>query len=316
MKTPSGWTRLLRRGLSSLLSLSGAVLLCFYFAQRTPGDAFTSMEMDPSVSAATLALLRSHDASHGSLPSRFAHWGLAALHGDLGVSIEYHRPVLALLKERTPATMELLGLSFLLAWVLGLGLAVLPAMSDRLQPLRGVLDAVGAIAAAVPTAIVAVVAMTLAPARWLPGSSILEQNSVSLPPPWLAAGVLALGLLPAVYLQGSQAIVSVSSRSFIPAARAAGKGPVRLLFHHILPNTLDALLPFASISVAQLLVETVIVETLLAWPGIGQLSLDAASQHDLPVVAALVLLTSCIVVAGNLFSDVLQFVTNPRLRTA
>lgn len=316
MKTPSGWTRLLRRGLSSLLSLSGAVLLCFYFAQRTPGDAFTRMELDPSVSAGTLALLRSRYTPHQDLPARFAHWSGAVLHGDLGVSIEYHRPVLDLLKERTPATLELIGLSFLLAWMLGLFLAVLPAMADAMQPLRTVLDAAGAVAAAIPTAIVAVVAMTLAPARWLPGGSILELNSVTLPPPWLAAGVLALGLLPAVYLQVSQAIVSVSSQPFILAARAAGKGPVRLLFRHILPNTLDAVLPFTSLSIAQLLVETVIVETLLAWPGIGQLSLDAASQRDLPVVAALVLLTSCVVVVGNLFSDVLQFITNPRLRTA
>lgn len=316
MTTPSGWRRLLRRGLSSLLSLAAAVLLCFYFAQRAPGDAFTSLELDPSVSAETLALLRSHYALHQSLPTKFAHWGLAALHGDLGVSIEYHRPVLALLKERTPATLELLGLSFLMAWMLGLVLAVLPALSDILQPLRSIFDGAGAVAAAIPTAIVAVVAMTLAPARWLPGGSILELNSGSLPPPWLAAGVLALGLLPAVYLQVSQAVVSVSAQPFVLAAKAAGKGPLHLLFRHVLPNTLDALLPFTSLSVAQLLIETVIVETLLDWPGIGQLSLDAASQRDLPVVAALVLLTSLVVVLGNLFSDVLQFVTNPRLRTA
>lgn len=316
MKNRSGWTRLLRRGLSSLLSLTGAVVLCFYFAQRAPGDAFTRLEMDPAVSAQTLSLLRSRYAPHQSLPVRFAHWGIAALHGNLGVSIEYHRPVLALFKERTPATLELLGLSFLLAWMLGLVLAILPAFGDHLHPLRSIFDAAGAVAAAVPTAIVAVVAMTLAPARWLPGGSVLELSSASLPPPWLAAGVLALGLLPAVYLQASRMIVSVSSQPYVLAAKAAGKSPARLLFQHVLPNTLDALLPFTSISVAQLLIETVIVETLLAWPGIGQLSLDAAAQRDLPVVAALVLLTSCVVVLGNLLSDVLQFATNPRLRTA
>lgn len=308
--------RLVRRGLSSLLSLSGAVLLCFFFAQRTPGDAFTSLELDPSVPAQTLALLRSRYAPQQSLPEKFTHWGVALLHGNLGVSIEYHRPVLELLKERTPATLELLGLSFLLAWLLGLFLAVLPACDDRLQPLRTLLDAVAAVASAVPTAIVAVAAIALAPARWLPGGFILEPGSGSLPSPWLASAVLAIGLLPAVYLQVSQAIVTVSSRPFALAARAAGAGPIRLLFRHLLPNTLDSLLPFTAVSLAQILIETVIVETLLSWPGIGQLSLDAASQRDLPVVAALVLLTSCVVVLGNLFSDVLQFATNPRLRTA
>ena len=309
-------SRLLRRLLSALVSLSGAVLLCFLFAQQTPGDAFTALELDPSIPASTVALLRSRESAQQPLVERFMSWLNAAAHGDLGISIEYHRPVLTLLRERAPATVELLGLAFVMAWLVGMTLAFLPSLADWARPLRTAIDSVAAAVAAVPTAVVAVAAMSLAPARWLPGAFGLDPGTGASPQPWLAAGVLSLGLLPAVYLQASQAITLLSSRPFVTAAQAAGAGPLRLLFRHIFPNSLDFLLPFASLSIAQLMIDTVIVENLLAWPGIGQLSIDAASQRDLPVVAALVLLSSVVVVTGNLLSDLLQYLTNPQLRTA
>ncbi|MGH9392772.1 MAG: ABC transporter permease subunit, partial [Terriglobales bacterium] len=107
----------------------------------------------------------------------------------------------------------------------------------------------------------------------------------------------------------------VRAQGFMLQGRACGWAPWRLLLLHALPNTADVLVPVASLTVSQALVELVVLETLLGWPGLGQLSIEAAQNRDLPVLAGLVLLTSLVVIACNLGSELVQIGLNPRLRS-
>lgn len=305
-------THFRRRLLGAALTIAFSVLLCFGLGQMTPGDAFSALELDPGVPAAALASLRARYLPQRTLPERFAAWTEAAAHGDLGYSLEYHRPVTILLRERAPASLELIVLGLGLAWVAGLLLALIPAWLGEgarrgwQRGLEIVFHGGASLLAALPLGVLAVAALVAAPVRWLPGYGPSS--------PWLPAGVLALAFLPTVYFQAAHALNGVLERPFMQQGRAAGLGASRLLLLHALPNTTDVLVPVASLTLSQALVELVVLEPLLGWPGLGQLSIQAAQTKDMPVLAALVLLSSLVVILSNWGSEGLQLWLNPQLR--
>lgn len=308
----------------AVLSLLAGMLVAFVISSLTPGDSFSDLELDPSVSAKTIALLRARYVPNQPLAGRFARWLVAATHGDLGYSISFHRSVTQLLAERLPATLQLIALAFALAWAAGLvtGLALAALGEGRVAAgLRAFASLAACTIASMPTAVVAIAALLLAPPAWLntltapgAGGSLSARHITSLP--WLPACVLAVGLVPAIYFQCLHALAAVLPRPFILAARARGNSKARVLARYALPNCFDLLVPLASVAVTQLLLECIIVETLLDWPGIGQLSIVSATQRDLPLLSALVLLTAVVVIAANLTSDFMQWRSNPRLREA
>ncbi|MGH9477247.1 MAG: ABC transporter permease subunit [Terriglobales bacterium] len=305
--------RLVRRVLAALLTVLAALLLCFALGQLTPGDAFSALELDPSISAGELAHLRATYLPQEPLVQRFGAWLAGAAHGNLGVSLESHQPVSRLLRERAPASFELMALGLGEAWALGLALALAPLWLGeeghwRWQAaLERVLHAAASVLTALPLGVLAIMALVWAPVGWLPGSE-------AQPSPWLPAVVLALAFLPVVYFQAAHALGVVMERGFIGQGRAGGLAPWRLLLRHGLPNSSDVLVPVASLTVSQAMVELVILEPLLGWPGLGQLSLQAAQAKDMPVLAALVLLSSLVVIAANWASELGQWLLNPRLR--
>jgi len=308
------WNRGWRRGVLALASVLGSVLVCFALAQFAPGDAFTALELDPALAPAAVARLRAEYVPGSGVVHRFAAWAWAAVHGDLGYSLQSHRPVLSLLRDRAGASAELMVLGLVLAWGCGGLLALAPAwLGERSHArferiLETGLHALGSIVAALPLGVLAIAALVAAPAQWLPSP---DGGSIALP-----ALVLGLAFLPTVYFQTSHALSSVRAKGFMMQGRAHGLAPWRLLLVHALPNAADVLVPVASLSVSQALVELVVLETLLGWPGLGQLSITAAQNRDLPVLAALVLLTSLVVIGCNWGSEWVQMRCNPQLRTA
>ncbi|HEY8054692.1 MAG TPA: ABC transporter permease [Terriglobales bacterium] len=307
--------RLGRRLAAALITVLAALVLCFALAQLTPGDAFSALELDPAIAPAELAHLRAEYLPQQSLPQRLAAWLEAAVHGDLGVSLESHRPVLSLLRQRIPASAELLALGLAGAWGLGLTLALLPAWLGETGRRRGRrimgggFHAAASLLTSLPLGVLAILALVWAPVGWLP-----QPGSGTAP--WLAALVLGLAFLPTVYFQAAQTLAEVAERGFLQQGRALGFSPARLWLRHALPNAADVLVPVASLTVSQALIELVVLEPLLGWPGLGQLSLQAAQSRDMPVLAALVLLSSLVVIAANLASDLLQAWLNPQLRPA
>lgn len=315
------WSWRIRRSavrLAALLAtIIASLLICFGLSALTPGDAFSQLELDPAISPATIAALRARYDSGGSIAARFEAWSTGLARGDLGYSLAFHRPVAQLLRDRAPATLRLLLLAFALAWAMALAWALGEACLARSR-LGTALHACGGFLASawssLPVGFVAIVALLVAPLAWLAGAAGAGGSGADWP--WLAAAVLACEFIPALYLQAAHALQSVLAQPFVTAARARGQSFRRVLLSHVLPNSLDTLIPLASLTVTQLLVDTVIVETLLGWPGLGQLAVEAAARRDLPLLSAIVLLTSLLVIATSVVSDLLQAWANPRLREA
>ncbi len=306
--------RLLPRILPRLTTLAIALLLGFVLAAHAPGDAFSDLELDPAISPHTLASLRARYAPDQPVGQRLTAWLGAASHGDMGYSFTFHRPVTTLLRERTPSTARLVILAWLLAWSLGVGLAGWAVLSRSTAGavLRSSLVLATSALASLPLAMLAIAALLWAPVQWLPSLLMAPDNTPTWP--WLPAAVLALAFLPLTYLQCANALALAWEKDFVLTALSQGHRPRYVLWRHAFPNTWDTLLPLAALTFAQLLADAVIVETLLNWPGIGQLAVTAVTEHDVPLVAGLVLLTSVVVVATNMLADFLQFLSNPRLR--
>ncbi|MGH3181792.1 MAG: hypothetical protein ACRDOE_07785, partial [Streptosporangiaceae bacterium] len=164
--------RHIQRTAAALATLLAILLLSFALAQLTPGDAFSALELDPSVSPATLAHLRAVYLPQQPWPRRLGAWLAGTVRGDLGVSLQFHRPVLSLLRERTPASLKLIVLGLALAWTLGLLQALVPAwLGERARwrwqrRLNVGLHFAASLLTALPLGVLAVAALLLAPVQW------------------------------------------------------------------------------------------------------------------------------------------------------
>lgn len=233
-----------------------------------------------------------------------------AAQGDLGNSIRAQRPVVELIGGRIPNTLLLgsvsIGISILIALPIGVYAAV--RRGRIFDKLAGVYAILGQ---ATPPfwlglLLVLVFAVWL---RWLPAGGKAGPLSLILPAITLgwynAAGVMRLT---------RSAMLDVLGNDYIKLARAKGLSEFRIIWTHGFKNAAIPVVTFSVIIFGRALTGTIIVETVFFWPGVGRLLMDGVSGRDYPVVQAGVLLLGAVYVFGNLFSDILYTVIDPRIR--
>jgi peptide/nickel transport system permease protein len=166
--------------------------------------------------------------------------------------------------------------------------------------------------------------MLAARTGWFPAGGMTSPGFDSLPPlarladllwhlalPALALAVLAL---PPLQRHVRASMAEVLDAPFVRAARALGIPERRLLFRHALPAAANPLLTLFGLSLAGLLSGSLLVEVVMAWPGLGTLLLNAILARDLHLVVAPVLLSTVLLLAGNLAADLLLYAADPRIR--
>jgi peptide/nickel transport system permease protein len=159
---------------------------------------------------------------------------------------------------------------------------------------------------------------------WFPTGGMVSTTFADLTP-WgktkditqhlfLPAFGLAIATLPALVRHIRSAMIEVLEAPFIRAARAHGISELRVLLRYALPVAANPLISLFGFSVATLLSTSLLIEVILSWPGIGPLLLDAILAKDVYVVIGTVMLSSVLLVAGNLFADLLLVAADPRIR--
>jgi len=143
----------------------------------------------------------------------------------------------------------------------------------------------------------------------LPSSGVDGARSVILPS-------IALGALTAAtYARIARtAVLEELERDYVAAARAKGLSFRRVVARHILRNAATPIITVSALEIANLLAGAVIVETVFAWPGLGQLAVQSIAARDFPIVQSIVLLGACVSIGLNLVADVLYSVVDPRIR--
>ena len=249
---------------------------------------------------------------------QYAAWLGSALHGDFGLSIQNREPVLNLIGQRIPATLQLGLAATLVGLLLGIPVAVLSALKPGSLLDRG-LSAWSALALGVPTFWLGILLILLFAVQlhWLPSASAYVSVFES---PWDAIRNLLLPALTlGVYVSGIFArflrasLLGELKADYVRTARSKGLPERDVIGRHVMRN---ALLPFVTIvglMMATFIGGTVVTEAVFTYPGLGRLLIQAISTRDYPLIQGCILFILLVFVFINLAVDVLYAYIDPRI---
>jgi peptide/nickel transport system permease protein len=294
------------QGLLTLLAVSA---LTFALLAAAGGDALNGLREDSRMSAATLENLRRVYGLDKPLPARYAQWLADAARGRLGDSFYFNAPVTQILLPRLSRTAWLAFVAMLLAALTALSLGALAARRPG-GWLDKVCEALILLVSSTPRLVLALLVLAWA-ARWglftVGGEGAWRQV-------WWPALVLAAPLAAVFLAQARDGLKAALQEDFARVARAKGLPENKIILRHALRPALNPLITIFGYSLGNLLSGSVIVESVLGWPGLGSLSVAAARSRDVPLLLGVVLVTSALIVAGNFLADLLLRLNDPRLR--
>jgi len=299
-----------RRLMQGVVLLFMVATIVFFLGRLTgnPVDLMLPEGATPEDRAALVEAL----GLDGSLGEQFAIFVGKALHGDLGTSIRMRQPAAEAFFDRLPNTLMLLPWALLLGMLAGIPLGVVAALNRG-----GMLDR------AAGTVAVLGVAM---PSFWL-GILLIFVFSVELG--WLPSGrmggpehfvlpVITLGtFLVAGFMRITRsAMLEVMESEFVKLARIKGLSETTVIWKHCLRNALIPVLTLWGVFVSNLITGAIVTETVFAWPGIGRLTYEAVIYRDFPLLQAVIILKSILILGINLGVDILYAYVDPRIRLA
>ncbi|MFM2066731.1 MAG: transporter permease protein [Pseudomonadota bacterium] len=308
---------LLRRLAALLPTLVFVSMLIFGLQQLLPGDPakiLAGEEQDPTVVAHLRAKLHLDDP----LPLRYAHWVGGVLQGDLGESVRTQQPVLDLVLQKLPVTLELAVLAFAIALLIGIPAGIVAAVG------RGTAwDAAANVFAlwglSTPNFWLGILMILLFSVQlgWLPASgyvSPVEDLGANLAAMVMPAFVLGNAIAAVLMRHTRSSMLQVLSADYVRTARAKGLDEPTVVLKHALRNALTPIITLGALEFGTLLSGAVLTEQVFTIPGFGKLIVDAVFNRDYAVVQGVVLVTATSYMLLNLLADLAYVLVNPRLR--
>jgi peptide/nickel transport system permease protein len=270
---------------------------------------------------ASTAQLTAFDRANGynqSLPVQYLDYVSRLLHGNLGFSYQQNQSVVALLGERLPATVILVGLSVLVALVAAIPLAVLQAVR-RNRPADYTLTGISFAFYSMPTFWLGLMLIMLLAVKIRAFPAAAPQGgpvAILGHPAGLVLPVLtlALGSIAAFsrYLRSS--LLDNLAEDFVRTARAKGASNRVVLYRHVFRNAVSPLITLLGLSLPGILSGALITESVFNYPGMGLLYWNSALSQDYPVLLGVTIVVAVGTVAGSLLADLLYAVADPRIR--
>jgi ABC-type dipeptide/oligopeptide/nickel transport system permease component len=296
-----------------------------FAAFRFIGDPVQNM-LGQDATAADRAQLEAALGLDQPFPVQFVRFVWSALQGDFGISTRIGQPVLQLIVERLPATLELAVLSFVLALAVGMFLGVLTALKPDSR-VSNVIMTASLVGVSLPNFLIGIGLIYVFSVQlgWLPAFGRGETVKIG----WWTTGLLTVSgwkavILPVLSLSLFQVTLilrlvraemgEVLTSDHIRFARARGL-PDRLInFRYALKNTMVPVITVSGLQLGTIIAFAVVTETVFQWPGVGLLFINSINYSDVPIMAAYLLLVSVIFVFINLIVDCLYYLFDPRLR--
>ncbi|MFI6348942.1 ABC transporter permease [Streptomyces sp. NPDC050560] len=307
----------LRRVPSALLVLLLSTVPIFAVLRLAPGDP-AAIVAGPDAGPAAVAAIRHGMGLDRPLTDQYFSWLGHALRGDFATSFTSGAPVSELVLRGLGNTGTLAVCALLLAVLIAFPLGVASALA-RTGWLRTALAAFNALMLSVPTYVTGVV-LVLVCSTWLrllpPGGYVSLFSDPVAGAQFLLLPSLCLAMPAAAVLARflTASLQRVFHEEHYFASRMRGLSGRRLLLRHALPNTAGPVVTVLGIQIGQLLGGAIIVESVFAWPGLGQTMVTAAHARDYPLVQALLLLAVTAFIVLQLLSDVVYAALDPRVR--
>lgn len=328
---------LLRRLLLSIPVLFGVSIVVFTIMHVIPGDPVQLMFAGTGASGEQKQAMRHALGLDLPLPMQYINYVSKAIQGDFGQSIHFKQPVMELILERMPATIELTLASLFIALAVAFPVGVVSAL--KRYTLTDHIAMTGAtLGISLPTFWIGILLIMLVSVKlgWLPGfgrieyevnlqqitgfyliDSLLTWNIPALKNTLahLALPALALGTATATFATRlvRSSMLEVISQDYVVTARAKGLRERVILIRHVLRNALIPVVTLIGVQIGVLLGGAVVTETIFAWPGIGRLVIQAINNRDFLLVQGVILFFALIRVTVNLITDVLYVWIDPRI---
>lgn len=305
-----------RRILTAIPTIILISIFVFSLQHLLPGDPILVMageERDPEVIAALREKYRFNDP----VAMQYLAWAGNALQGDLGISLRTQQPVLELIGEKLPVTIQLAVMALVIAILIGIPAGVLSAYKKGTW-----IDWVANITAlsglSVPNFWLGIMLILLVSVKlgWLPASGyvpLTEDPLQSIRVMIMPAFVLGTAIAATLMRHTRSAMLSVLKSDYVRTARAKGLQERVVLVKHALRNALVPVVTVITLLFGELLAGAVLTEQIFTIPGFGKLVVDAVFNRDYAVVQGIVLCTGIAFIFMNILADAAYRILNPRM---
>jgi peptide/nickel transport system permease protein len=312
-----------RRILIAIPVLIGITIAAFFVLAAAPGDPVLA-RMDPEILSRItpdqLAAIRHNLGLDQPIPVRYLVWLSGVVQGDFGYSIVSGRPIVDEVVPRLGPSLLLTGAAALIAIVVGIPAGVISAVNQygKLDYLMSALT-IGVIST--PSFVLGLVFLFTfgVSLRWLPVGELYtfgKENDVLDRFAHLVMPALILGLVNAAPLvrYTRSTMIEVMGSDYITTARSKGVAGRVVLIRHGLRNALIPVITLIAILLPQLVAQAVVTESVFNWPGLGNLSVKAASDRDPALMMGVVLLIGVAVLFSSILADLAYSIADPRIR--
>ena len=311
------FTYLAKRLATIVPTLLFVSMLIFGLQQLLPGDpaqVLAGEDQDPTV----IAYLRTKLHLDEPLPVRYAFWIGGVVRGDLGESVRTQQPVLRLVAEKLPVTLELAVLAMTIALLIGIPAGVLSAVGrGRWWDYAANVFALWGLSTPNFWLGILMILLFSVELGWLPASgyvSPFDDLRGNLAAMIMPAFVLGNAIAAVLMRHTRSAMLQVLSADYVRTARAKGLAMPTVVIKHALRNALTPIITLGALEFGTLLSGAVLTEQVFTIPGFGKLIVDSVFNRDYAVVQGVVLVTATAYITLNLLADLASFVVNPRLR--
>lgn len=292
-------------------------VLIFSLQHLLPGDPALVMageERDPAV----IEQIRHQYRLDRPIPVQYFYWMKGVLSGDFGESLRNKEPVLQLIAEKLPVTLQLASMAILIAFLIGIPAGIVSAVKkDTAWDYGANLFALWGIST--PNFWLGILLIFLFSIKlgWLPASGYVplsENWRASLVSTIMPAFVLGNAIAAILMRHTRGAMLQVLDSDYIRTARAKGLSETTVILKHALRNALTPVITLGALELGTLLSGAVLTEQIFSIPGFGKLIVDAVFNRDYAVVQGVVLVTATVYITLNLLADLAYMLVNPRLR--
>jgi ABC-type dipeptide/oligopeptide/nickel transport system permease component len=297
------------RLLFALPALWLILTMVFLLAHIVPGDPVAQM-LGEGARAEDLTQLRHALGLDLPLPVQYGRYLAGVLHGNLGESFRFQQPVLKVVAEHYPATLELAVVALLICALIGIPAGVLAAhkRGERTDHAVAVLTLFGLSVPNFALGPVLILFFSIV-LGWLPVSGRGGISHLILPAFTLGAALAAI-----LTRMVRTSVIEELSADYVRTARAKGVSESGVLFRHALRNALIPILTILGLQFGTLLAGTIVTESIFSWPGIGRLAVQAIGARDYPLLQGCILLIAVSYVFVNLLTDLVYALVDPRVR--
>ncbi len=313
-----------RRIAHSVILLLAVLTFTFLMIHLVPGSPVDYLT-DPRLPPKTIAIIQKNLGLDAPLPMQYLHWLRNFVTGDFGYSFSQQRSVAAVFKDAIPATLVLTVSAFVLELALGIFFGVLAAINYR-RKVGHFINIVSLTFFGIPEFWLGLMAILVFSIKWhvFPSGQTATLGSSNIHLFLHLADLLRHLVLPVLVLAlGSAAyttrfvrgnMLGILQKDFILQNRLLGISSKKIYFKYALKNTLLPVVTLIGLGFPFLLSGSLVVEYLFSWPGMGWLTFHAVLTRDYPVILASTTLIAILVILGNLFSDLLYPLVDPRIK--